>query len=88
MSLRHKQAGLTIDLGDRIACSREPGPSRYERRRQHQSAIPSRNLGVIEGEHLRNARGYCEDYELARALASLVAVAAILFCAAVILGAI
>ncbi|WP_376704721.1 hypothetical protein RQ479_08220 [Mesorhizobium sp. ISC25] len=73
----------------RIVCQSLPGPSRAERRRQHQSShsIPPRNLGVIEGERLQRARGYHEDYSLAKNLASLIAVAAILFCAAVILGA-
>ncbi|MER9875608.1 hypothetical protein [Mesorhizobium sp. M0195] len=66
-----------------------PGPSRAERRRQYQSShpVPPRNLGVIEGERLQRARGYHEDYSLAKALASLIAVTAILFCAAVIFGA-
>ncbi|MCF6112347.1 hypothetical protein [Mesorhizobium muleiense] len=75
---------------DRIICSAQTGPSRHQRRRQYQSshAIPPRNLGVIEGERLQRARGYHEDYSLAKNLASLAAVTAVLFCAAVIVGAV
>lgn len=73
----------------RIVCSRLPGPSRYDRRRDYQAShpIPPRNLGVIEGERLQRSRGYHEDYSLAKNLASLAAVTAILFCAAVVMGA-
>ncbi|TIS78113.1 MAG: hypothetical protein E5W94_11045 [Mesorhizobium sp.] len=72
-----------------IVCSALPGPSRAERRRQYQSSHPAppRNLGVIEGERLQRSRGYHEDYSLAKNLASLAAVTAILFCAAVVMGA-
>ncbi|MER8478401.1 hypothetical protein [Mesorhizobium sp. M0159] len=74
----------------RIVCSPLSGPSRHQRRRQYQWShpVPPRNLGVIEGERLQRARGYHEDYSLAKNLASLAAVTAILFCAAVIFGAV
>lgn len=54
---------------------------------QHSAKAP-RNLGVIEGERLQRARGYHEAYELTRAIASFVAIAAILFCVALIIGAV
>lgn len=73
---------------DRIICSAQTGPSRHQRQHQSSHPIPPRNLGVIEGERLQRARGYHEDYSLAKNLASLAAVTAILFCAAVIFGAV
>lgn len=74
----------------RIVCSALPGPSRHHRRRDHQSSHPTppRNLGCIEGEMKQRAAGYHEDYSLAKNLASLLAVTAMLFCAVVFLGAI
>lgn len=73
----------------RIVCSAQSGPSRHQRRRDHQAShpIPPRNLGVIEGERLQRSRGYHEDYSLAKNLASLAALAAVLSCAAVVMGA-
>ncbi|MER8786851.1 hypothetical protein NKH71_03120 [Mesorhizobium sp. M0983] len=73
----------------RIVCSPLPGPSRHQRRRGHQSSHPTppRNLGVIEGDRLQRTRGYHEDYSLAKNLASLAAVAAMLFCTALLFGA-
>jgi hypothetical protein len=41
---------------------------------------------VIEGERLRRARGYHEDYSPAKALTSAVAITAIVFCMAIICG--
>lgn len=88
---RGKRHRLSADLREleRIVCSPVPDPSRAERRRQYQSShpVPPRNLGVIEGERLQRSRGYHEDYSLAKNLASLAAVTAILFCAAVVMGA-
>lgn len=73
---------------NRVVCSRQAGPSRYERRRQHQSshAVPPRNLGVIEGDRLQRSRGYHEQATMAKNLASILAVASILYCAAIIIG--
>lgn len=72
----------------RIVCSALPGPSRHQRRHQSSHLSPPRSLGVIEGERLQRSRGYHEDYSLAKALAALIAIAAILFCGAVVFGAI
>ena len=77
----------------RIICMPLPGPSRAERRRQYQAShshlpAPPHHLGTFEGERMRNSHGYTDPYSLRKALASLAAVAAMLFCASLILGAI
>lgn len=61
----HRFASSLSDNVIRITCHGEPGPGRYERRRQynllHQSLPPARiHLGTFEGERKQNRAGYDE----------------------------